>query len=155
MDFSQRLTTAPQGLRRVDQALQAAGFGELGGGDLQDDAAVEAVVAQERQEVSPRDRPVDERLVVFAAENIMAMDVADVRQQGLRRVERPAVPARVPVRVSEVPARTDAASLSHLQQFVVRIADTLSGFARVWTDLQLDCDTNVRRILPAPLRRPT
>ena len=58
--------TVLQGFDGVDQALQAGGFEELVGGDLQDHPAVEAVVVQELEEVPPGDNAINERLMIFA-----------------------------------------------------------------------------------------
>ena len=59
VEAEQGPATILQGLDGVDQALEAAGFGEFGRGDLQDDTAIEAVVVQELEEVPPGDRAVD------------------------------------------------------------------------------------------------
>ena len=91
--------------------------------------------------------------MVLAAD-IVAMDVADARDQRLWRLERPAVTARVPVRMPEVPACHRVARDRDLQQFLVRIADALPWLIGARADLQLHRDADLRDVVAAPVVGP-
>ena len=77
-----------------------------------------------------------------------------MRQQGLGRVERPAVPARVPVGVPEVPADADAARWATSSSSSYLSPMRCLRLVGVGADLQLDRDAHLRGVLAAPLPGP-
>ncbi len=148
------LEPGAEGLQRGRDGFDASGVEKSEGGHFEDDPLVVAVVDQPLEEVPPGHDVVDERLVVAAAMNVVAVDVADPAQQDLRRMDRTAVIVRVPVGMAEIPAGGNVALGGDLQQFVVSVADAMPRFVGFGTELKLDGHSDLGRVATAPIACP-
>ncbi len=147
------LEAVAEGLEGGGEGVDASAVEEGVGGDLEDDAVVEAVFEEALEEAAPGDDVVEEGLVVVFFD-VVAVDVGDAAEDGLGRLDGVAIVVGVPVAMTEVPADGDVALRRDSQQLVVAVADALAGLVGVGSDLEFDGDADLGGMIPAPLAGP-